>query len=247
MLRKTLSGMKAVYTVNVGAATVSLRAHSVEEANGICTWLKTTLCQICYPLLDMADTTRADMMEKLRKSPLYKHRVKRLSNQACAALHALTEDCLTGCGVEQMHDFASHFASGLQDDVLGLRNILSEYIQGRGATYGPVLARLETVRVLLDLECMCYEETCRVISEETGCGDVTELFGHMKARGVLREWDALSAEICKCDPYGGKVDLRQCKKAQEAVRRIYKRAFESELIPESLEKTKAEWEDGGKA
>ena len=86
--------MMKVYSVGIGAAVVPIRAESPQQADEWVGWLKTSLCQICYPLLDMANTERADMMEKLKKSPIYKQHIKMLANHAAKSLSDVTEGCL---------------------------------------------------------------------------------------------------------------------------------------------------------
>ena len=193
--------MMKVYSVGIGAAVVPIRAESPQQADEWVGWLKTSLCQICYPLLDMANTERADMMEKLKKSPVYKHNIKHLANMACQHLHEITEGCLRNCEVEQMHDFAAHFESGIQKDVEDIRNSLSKYMNSRGVDFSPIIARMETVNVLLQFEVKCYDHVCDIIKHETSGSPLNEVFGYMRAGGVLREWDKLGDEIARINPF----------------------------------------------
>ena len=234
--------MIKVYVVNIGAAVVPIRAESVDNVNDLVSWLKSSFCQICYPLLDMANTERADMMEKLKKSPVYKHNIKHLANKAANSLSAITEGCLVNCEVEQMHDFAAYFEAGIQQDVTNIRNAMSKYLNQNGVDYAPIIARMETVNVLLQFEVRCYDKVCEIIERETGCGSVKEVFGHMRAGGVLSEWNKLGDALARINPYKGFVYLDKCKEAHKAASMLYHHAFEEDLIKESLGKVKEEWD-----
>lgn len=233
--------MIQVYVVKIGAAIVPVRAESRAKADEWVMWLKSSLCQICYPLLDMANTERADMMEKLKKSPVYKHNIKHLANKAANSLNAITEGCLVNCEVEQMHDFAAYFEAGIQQDVTNIRNAMSKYLNRNGVAYAPIISRMETVNVLLQFEVKCYDKVCEIIKHKIGGSSVKEVYGHMRAGGVLKEWNELGDALARINPYKGFVDLDKCKEAHEAASMLYHHAFEEELIKESLDKVEEEW------
>lgn len=232
-----------VYTVNIGAARVPMRAESASQADEWCMQLKTSLCQICYPVLDMADVERADMMEKLQKSKLYKHNVKRLANQANRTLHNAVAECLVDTDVAKMQDFAAYFESGIYDDVNKIRNSLSRYMQQRDYPCASIIARMETVSALLQFEIKCYDRVCEIM-RGISCNDMSQIFGRFRASGVLREWNALADELAKANQAGIYCDLDKCKAAHEAVNNMYHHAFEEDLIDNSLKKVyeEEEWD-----
>ena len=229
-----------LYVSHRGAAPVAMRAGSAAQANKWCHWLHVSLVQVCYPLLEMADVERADMMEKLRKSPLYRYRVKMLANAASQRLHSVTEGCLRDLVTDPLHDFAAHVESGIQKDVLDVRNALSEYMQKHGSRYASILSRLSTVRALIELETVCYDRVCDIIGEGTGGGCMRELYGYIRGGGLLHDWDALSDEIERADPCTARIDTNQCKKAKQAGLALYRHAFESDLLVDALNKARAE-------
>lgn len=229
-----------VFTVNIGAARVPMYTESAAKADEWCAQLKTSLCQICYPILDMADVERADMMEKLQKSKLYKHNVKRLANQASRTLHNAVADCLIDTDVAKMKDFAAYFQSGIQTDVYDIRNSISKYMQQRNYPCASIIARMETVSALLQFEIKCYDRVCEIMRSISG-NDMSQIFGRFRASGVLREWDALADEFAKENPSGILCDLDKCKKAHNAISDMYRHAFEEDLIDKSLKKVHEEW------
>lgn len=233
--------MMQVYVVKIGAAIVPVRAESRAKADEWVMWLKSSLCQICYPLLDMACTERSEMMYRLKKSPIYKRNIKHLANKATKSLDEITAGCLVNTEFLQMKDFASFFSRGIQDDVQNVHNAISKYLNRNGVAYAPIISRMETVNVLLQFEVKCYDKVCEIIERKTGCGSVKEVFGHMRAGGVLREWDELGDAIAKINPYKGFVNLDKCKEAHEAASMLYHHAFEEDLIKESLDKVEEEW------
>lgn len=231
-----------MYTVSIGSARVPMRAESASQADEWCIQLKVSLCQICYPVLDMADVERAEMMETLSKSKLYRHNVKRLANRAGKSLHDAVADCLIDCDIEKMQDFAAYFESGIQDDVNTIRNSFSRYMQQKKYPCASIIARMETVSALLQFETKCYDRVCEVMRGITG-NDMTQVFGRFKATGVLREWNALADELAKANPSDVLCDLNKCKGAHEAVSDLYRHAFEEDLIDESLKKVQEEWQE----
>ena len=229
-----------VYTVNIGAARVPMYTESAAKADEWCAQLKTSLCQICYPILDMADVERADMMAKLQKSKLYKHNVKRLARQASASLHNAVADCLIDTDVAKMKDFAAYFESGIYNDVNDIRNSISKYMQQRNYPCASIIARMETVSALLQFEVKCYDRVCEIMRGISG-NDMSQIFGRFRASGVLREWDALADEFAKMNRAGVYCDLDKCKEAHDAVGNMYHHAFEEDLIDNSLKKVHEEW------
>lgn len=229
-----------MYTVSIGSARVPMRAESASQADEWCMQLKTSLCQICYPVLDMADVERADMMEKLQKSKLYKHNVKRLANQASRTLHNAVAECLVDTDVAKMQDFAAYFESGIYDDVNKIRNSLSRYMQQRDYPCASIIARMETVSALLQFEIKCYDRVCEIMRGISG-NDMSQIFGRFRASGVLREWNALADEFAKENPSGILCDPDKCKEAHGAISDMYRHAFEEDLIDKSLKKVHEEW------
>lgn len=111
-----------VYTISRGSACINMYAESQQQASTWCSQLRLSLCQICYPILNLADVERADCMEKIRKNHLFRHKIKYLMNMASKHLHDATEKCLENTEVKQMRNFAAHFGNGVYDDMMKIRN-----------------------------------------------------------------------------------------------------------------------------
>lgn len=222
-----------VYTISRGSACINMYAESQQQASTWCSQLRLSLCQICYPILNLADIERADCMEKIRKNHLFKHKIKYLMNMASKHLHDATEKCLENTEVEQMKCFAAHFGNGVYDDMMKIRNGLSEYLQKVGCPNAPVIARLETICVLLQFEVDCYDKVCDYMLRFTG-NHMKELYGHFRVSGILGEWETLVNEYARRVPSDITINLNKCRFVGEALRSMHNHAFESNLIPDSI-------------
>lgn len=229
--------MRQAMPINVGAATITLFAESATQAVRWVEQLRMSLLQICYPLLDMTEVVRGEVMEKMIKDPVYKQKFKKMVNDASKHLHSTVQNCLYLLDFDEAkaRDFAAFFQDGIQDDVRNIRNAYSKYIQRINFPSAPMIARVDTLITLLEFEIRCYDLVCERMFEISG-NHLEEIFGEIRASGVCNEWQRIVTEFDRLVPNNVVCDCNKCKEAHKAVSDLYHHAFGGNLIKRAMDK-----------
>lgn len=233
--------MRQAIPIHVGAATVTLFADSATQAIQWVEQLRMSLLQICYPILDMAEVIRSEVMEKMVKNPIYRQKFKKMVNDASKHLHSAIQTCLWVLEYDEhkSRDFAAFFQDEIQDDVKNIRNAYSKYLQRMNCPSASLIARIETLITLLEFEIKCYDMVCEHMFEISG-NHLEEIFGELRAFGVYYEWVQITVELGHHIPNDMICDCNKCKEAHKAINDLYHHAFGGDLIKRAMEKTKEE-------
>lgn len=184
------------------------------------------ICSAAYILVccmnDTASSAMTDAVAQLRRTPLYRHDVKRHCNMALKAYDSYTRQLKQTLGAEGKWQFWMDFADLYQEQaaphVLKLRLAFKQALDSERIADSALRSYILTADVLLQLAVVNFDRYFDSMKEKTGL-DLRRMFQPARLDGVKREW----VEVCRVmlrQPDDRDIDLNQSPRIQLAVKAL---------------------------
>lgn len=154
----------------------------------------------------MAGKSMFDAIERIKATPLYRHKVKFELNTAARLYYKYEHMHMQNFGdrLQLFYDYLDQVEEDIQKHVnilrMSIKNVLDKY----GQTGTELKSYVETARTLLDYACHLYDIQIDVANKEVSGIDFDKWMNPARLTGVFRHFSAVSDMICRTE---GDVDI----------------------------------------
>ena len=188
----------------------------------------------CYLDCEVASRAITVCMEEFFCRPdIYRHKIKKLANEARKALYDTIQDILGHGDAEFLDNYSANFCEDLMPDIEKLRFAIEHEMNRAKIKEARLYSYVNTAFVMLQYCLRSYDKLMKELREKFG-RDFSPLYVIFKPTKACALWDAMYGELFTRDKQDYEIDLNSSDMCRIAVDVIDHKLLNSDRIHDNI-------------